>query len=186
MKGLAAVAFSFSLVVTPVSGIRAQGGQIERSPTEPPATEWHHIHEGANADAHLRVEKAIRCNCGCLLDLHLCQTQMQCDVSQGWSQRILRELNHGDSEETVLAGFATEFGPTVLMSPPRTGLNLVGYFLPWAAILLTAGVLGSLLRKRGRAPSPRATGDLLGPEEMAVVYQELAFLQEQERKSTEF
>jgi cytochrome c-type biogenesis protein CcmH/NrfF len=186
MKRFTTLGISLALLFTPGTGIRAQEGALVRPPAEPPEGAWHHIHEGPNADAHLRVEKAIRCNCGCLLDLHLCQTQMQCEVSQGWSQRILRELNRGDPEETVLAGFAAEFGPTVLMSPPRSGLNLLGYFLPWMAILLTAGVLGSLLHKRGRDPSPGLEGESLPPEEMDRVTRELALLEDQERRATQF
>jgi len=180
------IATTLTLLGTPGVGIRAQEGAVERPPTEPPVAVWHHIHEGPNADAHLRLEKAIRCNCGCLLDLHLCQTQMQCEVSQGWSQRILRELNRGDSEEVVLAGFATEFGPAVLMSPPRSGLNLLGYFLPWAAILLTAGGLTSLLRKRGREPARAQASEGLQPEELDRITRELALMEDQERRATEF
>lgn len=174
------------LSVTPNPGSGAQGPQATEQSVPPPATKWHHIHEGPNAEAHLRLEKALRCNCGCLLDLHLCQTQMQCEVSQGWSQRILTELDRGNPEDLVLAGFKAEFGPTVLMSPPRSGLNLLGYFLPWAAILLTAGALSSLLRKRGRDPSRGREVETLPPEDLARVDRELALLENQERRALEF
>lgn len=186
MRRFTTLGIALTLLFTPGTGIRAQEGAVTRPAAEPPEGAWHHIHEGPNADAHLRLEKAIRCNCGCLLDLHLCQTQMQCEVSQGWSQRILRELNRGDSEEIVLAGFATEFGPAVLMSPPRSGLNLLGYFFPWAAILLTAGGLTSLLRKRGKEPISTREGESLRPEELERVTRELALLRDQERRATEF
>lgn len=186
VKRFTTLGVALTLWVTPAVGIRAQERAGMRSPTQSPVAEWHHIHEGPYADAHLRVEKAIRCNCGCLLDLHLCQTQMQCEVSQGWSQRILRELNRGDSEEVVLAGFTTEFGPAVLMSPPRSGLNLLGYFLPWAAILLTAGGLTSLLRKRGREPARAQASEGLRPEDLDRVTRELALMEDQERRATEF
>jgi cytochrome c-type biogenesis protein CcmH/NrfF len=111
---------------------------------------------------------------------------MQCEVSQGWSQRILRQLNQGETEETVLAGFAAEFGPPVLMSPPRSGLNLLGYFLPWFAILLTAGGLASLLGKGGRESIPTREGERLRPEELDRVTRELALLEDQERRAREF
>jgi len=183
---LGAVASFLLLSVTPKPGFGARAFQA--TPSSEPATvsEWQHIHGGPNADAHLRVEKAVRCNCGCLLDLHLCQTQMQCETSQAWSQRIFRELDGGSGEETVLAGFTAKFGPTALMSPPRTGLNLLGYFLPWIAIVLTAGMLGSLLRKRSREPSPASRTKDLRPEEMARVTRESALLEEEERRATEF
>jgi cytochrome c-type biogenesis protein CcmH/NrfF len=71
---------------------------------------------------------------------------MQCDTSPGWSQRILRSLEAGESVEAIEAGFVADFGGTVLMLPPAEGFNLVGYFLPTVAIITAGMLLGLLVR----------------------------------------
>jgi cytochrome c-type biogenesis protein CcmH/NrfF len=183
-----ALSLSLLLVAVPSMGASGWQGQVEPRPETDSSQEWNHIHEGPYAEVHLALEKAIRCNCGCLLDLHLCQTQMQCGTSPVWSQRILRSLEEGESEETILAGFSAEFGPSVLMTPPTEGFNWVGYLLPWVAILSAATVLGTLLRKRGIRSGSGTDPDrnLLEPEEWERVSQELARLEDEERHATEF
>lgn len=183
-----ALSLSLLLATTPSGGVPGREVQVEPRSESDSVQEWNHIHEGPYAEAHLALEKAIRCNCGCLLDLHLCQTQMQCGTSPIWSQRILQSLEEGESEETILAGFASEFGPSVLMTPPREGFNWVGYLLPWVAILSAAGALGTFLRKRGRQAGSGTDPDRnrLQPEEWERVSQELARLDDEERRATEF
>jgi cytochrome c-type biogenesis protein CcmH/NrfF len=182
------IALSLSLIlVAPASmGALEWPGQVAGGSEADSVPEWHHIHEGPYAEAHLALEKAIRCNCGCLLDLHLCQTQMQCGTSPVWSQRILRSLEEGQSAPTILAGFTSEFGASVLMTPPRDGFNWVGYLLPWVAILSAAGTLGAFLRRRGMKTGPGEGRKLLQPEEWERVSRELALLNDEERQATEF
>jgi cytochrome c-type biogenesis protein CcmH/NrfF len=182
------IALSLSLIlVAPASmGALEWPGQVAGGSEADSVPEWHHIHEGPYAEAHLALEKAIRCNCGCLLDLHLCQTQMQCGTSPVWSQRILRSLEEGQSAPTILAGFTSEFGASVLMTPSRDRFNWVGYLLPWVAILSAAGTLGAFLRRRGMKTGPGEGRKLLQPEEWERVSRELALLNDEERQATEF
>jgi cytochrome c-type biogenesis protein CcmH/NrfF len=115
---------------------------------DPKASMEGHFHDGDLGEKALVLERNLKCSCGCRLDLHSCQFQMQCGVSPGWSQRIRDALAQGQSVETVQAGFVSEFGLTVLMAPPAEGFNLVGYLLPAFAIL-TAGVLVGLSARAG-------------------------------------
>ena len=123
-------------------------------PTRPPGG---HYHEGEIGEKLLLVEHALRCNCGtCALDVHSCQFQMQCGTSPGWSQRILRSLEAGETPEAIQASFVADFGGTVLMSPPVEGFNLVGYFLPLVAIVTAGMLIGLIVRRdpsRGFAPA---------------------------------
>jgi cytochrome c-type biogenesis protein CcmH/NrfF len=116
-----------------------------------------HIHEGEMGELWLAIERNLRCNCSCGLDVHSCQYQMQCDVSPVWSARIRQSLEAGQSREAIEASFVADFGRTVLMTPPPEGFNLVGYFLPAVAII-TAGMLIGLVVRRGstyrRGPAP--------------------------------
>jgi cytochrome c-type biogenesis protein CcmH/NrfF len=111
-----------------------------------------HYHVGETGEQLLVIERHLRCNCSCGLDVHSCQFQMQCGVSPGWTQRILSQLQAGESPEAIEAGFVADFGGTVLMSPPAEGFNLIGYLLPSVAIVTAGMLIGLLVRgNAGRA-----------------------------------
>ena len=111
-----------------------------------------HYHEGELGEKYRYVEQQLKCNCGCGLDVHTCQYQMQCGTSPFWSQRIRESLEAGESVETIQAGFVAEFGMQVLMAPPAEGFNLLGYVMP-AIMIVVAGVLAGLVARGG----PRTT-----------------------------
>jgi len=169
----AAVAASLSL----------PGGTPSAPPQEVAAPTRHiegHFHEGVLGQEYLEVEQALRCNCGCGLDVHSCQFQMQCGTSPVWSERIRNGLNQGETPEAIKAGFVAEFGPTVLMAPPAEGFNLVGYLLPGFAIL-GAGVLVGLVAKGGAgAREQLAPVTEVSDEEEARLAAELRRLEEAE------
>jgi cytochrome c-type biogenesis protein CcmH/NrfF len=120
---------------------------------DPNAVIGGHFHDGELGEVGLLIERNIRCNCGCNLDVHSCQFQMQCGVSPGWSERIRQSLQAGETREAIEASFVADFGRTVLMTPPAEGFNLVGYFLPAVAIV-TAGMFIGLLVRRGAGYRP--------------------------------
>ncbi|MFQ5536301.1 MAG: cytochrome c-type biogenesis protein CcmH [Gemmatimonadota bacterium] len=139
-----------------------------------------HYHEGELGEAYFRIEQDLKCNCGCGLDVHSCQFQMQCGTSPVWSQRILRELQAGKTPEAIEAGFVAEFGPTVLMAPPPEGFNLVGYLLPGLAIL-TAGMLVGLIVRRGTGPATAPVAvEELSEEDRRRLEEELRRIEEAE------
>ncbi|HSW28156.1 MAG TPA: cytochrome c-type biogenesis protein CcmH [Longimicrobiales bacterium] len=121
-----------------------------------------HYHEGEFGAKYLALEQSLKCNCGCGLDVHSCQYQMQCGTSPEWSERIRTELEAGLTPEAIQASFVAEYGPTVLMSPPAEGFNLVGYFLPAVAILSASALVvlvirGGAGRRREVAPAEPAS-----------------------------
>jgi cytochrome c-type biogenesis protein CcmH/NrfF len=114
-----------------------------------------HFHRGALGLKYLRVEQSLRCDCGCGLDIHSCQFQMQCGTSPVWSRYVRDELNAGYSPKVIQASFVSSFGESVLMEPPAKGFNLVGYFLPGFAILSAGVLVGLVIRGgAGRHPEP--------------------------------
>lgn len=116
-----------------------------------------HYHDGELGEKYLLIEQALKCNCGCGLDVHSCQFQMQCGTSPVWSERIRAELEAGRDVEAIKAGFVAEFGGTVLMAPPAEGFNLVGYLLPSIAIIMAGAMVGLIVRRgseRAGHPAP--------------------------------
>lgn len=124
---------------------------------DPDAPTGGHYHVGEVGEKLMVLESALKCNCGCGLDVHSCQFQMQCGTSPVWSTRIREALEAGESVEAIQAGFVSEFGTSVLMSPPREGFNLVGYFLP-AIGILSIGMLVGLLIRNGATKRERPAG----------------------------
>jgi cytochrome c-type biogenesis protein CcmH/NrfF len=128
-----------SPTATPTSALYAQIQQQEG-----------HFHEGDLGRKYLLIEQNLKCDCGCNLDVHSCQFQMQCGTSPDWSQRVRRELEAGRTVDAIEAGFVADFGPTVLMSPPAEGFNLVGYLLPALAMVTAAMMVGLVVRGGSR------------------------------------
>jgi cytochrome c-type biogenesis protein CcmH/NrfF len=150
----AAVTFAFVAVVP----LAAQSTGPSHAGYDPNAPVGGHYHDGDLGEKLLIVERSLKCNCSCNLDVHSCQFQMQCAVSPVWSRRIQASLEAGDDIPTIQAGFVAEFTGRVLMAPPPEGFNLLGYLLPAVAIL-TAGMLVGLVARGG------ATRQALAPVE---------------------
>ena len=120
---------------------------------DPNAPVGAHEHEGEIGAKLMVVETALKCQCGCGLDVHSCQFQMQCGESPVWSRRIRESLERGESVDAIKAGFVADFGTQVLMLPPAEGFNLLGYLLPALAIVSAGDLVGVI----ARGNSTRAT-----------------------------
>jgi len=139
-----------------------------------------HYHEGDLGEKYLFLEQQLKCNCGCGLDVHSCQYQMQCGTSPVWSVRVRDQLEQGLEEDAILAGFVADFGPEVLMSPPAEGFNLVGYFLPALAIVTAGMFVGLVIRGGASQRAVMAPVEELSEEEQARLDAELRRLEQAE------
>jgi cytochrome c-type biogenesis protein CcmH/NrfF len=142
----AAVAFAS----WPVVPAHAQSTGPAHAGFDPTAPLGGHYHEGLTGEQSLIIERNIKCLCSCNLDTHSCQFQMRCDTSPGNSQRIMRELQAGQTRDEIEAGFVADYGGQVLMAPPAEGFNLLGYFLPAAAILAAGTLIAVVVRGNTR------------------------------------
>ncbi|MEQ1855012.1 MAG: cytochrome c-type biogenesis protein CcmH [Longimicrobiales bacterium] len=141
--------FSFGLALTfaLVPRVSAQSTGPAHTGYDPAASVGGHYHEGLTGEQALILERSIKCLCSCGLDVHSCQFQMQCDTSPGWSERIRRSLDAGQTPEAIQASFVADYGMQVLMAPPAQGFNLLGYFLPGATILVAGALIGMVARR---------------------------------------
>ncbi len=139
-----------------------------------------HYHEGELGEKYLYVESRLKCNCGCGLDVHSCQFQMQCGTSPVWSARIRRDLEAGMSVEAIEASFVAEFGPTVLMAPPAEGFNLLGYLMPAIAIVTAGMMVGLVIRGGAGRKQDVAPVRELSDQDEARLAEELRRLEESE------
>lgn len=97
------------------------------------------------------IEKRLSCTCGCGLDIYTCRTtDFSCTFSPGYHRQILSLAAAGMSADDIINEFVQEHGESILMSPPKRGFALFGYFGPWVAMAAAAGGLVLLIRAWGR------------------------------------
>jgi cytochrome c-type biogenesis protein CcmH len=69
---------------------------------------------------------------------------------------IRRDIAAGDTKSEIKGKLVAQFGPQILAAPPRSGFNLLAWWLPIAGVVGGALVLGFLAWRwsRGRRGSP--------------------------------
>jgi cytochrome c-type biogenesis protein CcmH len=94
-----------------------------------------------------RVEKNIRCQCGCTLDVYTCRTtDFACQVSPAMHGDIKMLVEGGYSAQEILDSFVDTYGERALMAPRPRGFNLVGYVAPFVALGAGAVAVVAVLR----------------------------------------
>ncbi len=162
--------------------VQAQAGQTPPPVMAAVAQRDSLIFQGGPLEAEaVAIERTIRCNCGCGLDVHSCLFAMQCGTSPKWAERIRRELKAGKTPDAIKAGFVADFGQTVLMEPPATGFNLVGYLLPGMAILMVGAFVGLLVQRGARPAEVEVSADAFSDAELERVREAMRRMDESER-----
>lgn len=104
------------------------------------------------------LEHRIRCQCGCTLDVFTCRTtDFSCQVSPQMHRDVLALVEGGYTHSEILDAFVEAYGERVLMAPPKTGFNILGYILPGTALAVGAVALAVVIR-RWRRPSTETAG----------------------------
>ncbi len=93
--------------------------------------------QGDNPLLNVRVRRLgeqLGCLCGCGASITSCN-MLQCHFALPARQKLLAMVNAGESDQTIFAAFVKEYGERVLLKPPAEGFNLVGWLMPFAAIV---------------------------------------------------
>ena len=123
------------------------------------------------ADQRAGLERQIRCQCGCTLDVYICRTtDFSCQVSPAMHRDVLALVEGGYGAQEILDAFVSTYGERALMSPKREGFNWAGYFVPSAALATGAAAVFVVLRgmQRRATPAPvtsAAAGPRLGSDD---------------------
>jgi cytochrome c-type biogenesis protein CcmH/NrfF len=165
----AAIAALFMAVALPRAVI-AQQGAI----TAPAANLT--AEQAAHAEA---LGKKLKCMCGgCEEAAGMCTHSGgdyagPCDTAKGELAEIDKQVANGASDDQVLRSFIKEYGPTVLIEPPKQGFSLLAWVMPIAlpvmAVLLVWGVVQRWREKNQLAP---AGGPSIDPELLARAHRE--------------
>ena len=106
------------------------------------------------------VTEQIICDCGCS---NLTVKNCTCGKADRVRAEIAARLDRGETPQQVLKSYVDEYGEQILAAPTREGFNLVGWLLPFGAVLLGGTVLIFVLRRWARVPWSEAP--LLAPLE---------------------
>jgi len=129
-----------------------------RRPAKPGAV------KSMNDEERDALERQIRCQCGCTLDVYICRTtDFSCQVSPAMHRDIISLVEGGYGAQEILDAFVTQYGEKALMAPKREGFNLAGYLVPFAALGAGAVALTVVLRGMSRRPAPLSTGRAVAP-----------------------
>ncbi len=122
------------------------------------------------------VERQIRCQCGCTLDVYICRTtDFACQVSPAMHRDIMSLVDGGYSAQEIIDAFVQTYGERALMAPKREGFNWAAYLLPFAALGAGAMALVSFMRKMQRRELPASPATQVNKP--AATDEELARLQ---------
>lgn len=83
------------------------------------------------------------------------------ELAQQMRDLIRDQLRSGKSPDEVRAYFVDKYGEWILLSPKATGVNLVVYLVPFAAVLLGGFIVWRTVRRWTSAAA--APGDELHP-----------------------
>ena len=158
------------LALTGAGALRAQAGTQDAPGTgeagrlyNPNAVQQRAPTVGADNDAFIMtVEKTLKCQCGCNLDVYTCRTtDFTCTTSPALHRDIVALRGQGMTAEQIRDDFVRQYGEQALMAPKAEGFNLAGYFVPGILMLFGIGVLSMWILRRQRqvaaVPSLAAT-----------------------------
>ncbi len=107
---------------------------------------------GADNDAQImELEKTLKCQCGCNLDIYTCRTtDFTCTTSPALHREIVALWDDNRTADQIREAFVSEYGEQALMAPKAEGFNLAGYFVPGLLMLAGIGILSMWILRRQR------------------------------------
>jgi cytochrome c-type biogenesis protein CcmH/NrfF len=91
-----------------------------------------------------------------------------CDTAKAMLKEIDQRVGRGESDDLILQDFVQEYGPTVLIEPPKAGFNLLAWVMPFALPIVAFVIVWFVVRRwRHRATLAVASGPPISPELLA-------------------
>lgn len=93
------------------------------------------------------IEAQVRCpSCD---DLSVSQSAASSAVAV--RRQIAQEVARGESAQTIENGLVGQYGPSILLSPPASGLSALVWYVPAIAGVIALGALATFFWRRSRS-----------------------------------
>ena len=116
-----------------------------------------------NAPRAKKLANGLKCMCGgCEDSAGQCSHpggsfSGPCETARGMQKDLDVRVNKNESDDAILAAYVTQYGPTVLVEPPKKGFDLLAWImpvlLPILALVLVWYVVRNWRRKAQLAPA---------------------------------
>ena len=124
------------------------------------------VSTGDAEHARLRaIGEKLKCQCGCAYTVGSCN-MLNCHFREQAYADIRPDLKTGASDTSILAKMKEKYGTVVLAAPPAEGFSLVGWTMPFLAILVGLIAIRFIL-VRLRRPKPVVA---LVPSKLKLAY----------------
>ncbi|HKV06098.1 MAG TPA: cytochrome c-type biogenesis protein CcmH [Candidatus Acidoferrales bacterium] len=88
-----------------------------------------------------------------------------CDTAKAMLKEVDQRVTRGDSDDLILQSFVQEYGPTVLVEPPKKGFTWLVWIAPVVLPLLALYLVWEVVRRwRRRVELAPAGGPPISPE----------------------
>ena len=92
------------------------------------------------------IGEKLVCQCGCNQTVTACPDD-PCSFADPARATIAQKLAQGQSEAQIIQYFVAQYGEQVLVTPPKSGFNLVAWILPFAAIIVGGWIIYLSLKR---------------------------------------
>ena len=123
--------------------------------------------------------KRVLCMCGgCEDSAGLCNHpggtfSGPCETARGMQKDLDAHVTRGESDDQILEAMVEQYGPTVLVEPPKKGFDLLAWIMPIAVPLIALVLVWAVVRRwRHNATLAPAGGPQLSAEFLARAQQE--------------
>lgn len=104
---------------------------------------------------HVRLRaigEKLKCQCSCSYTVGSCN-MLNCHFREEINEQLQADMSAGISEPAMLAKLKEKYGTHILAAPPAEGFNLVGWIMPFVALVVGLIVIRFVLA-RWRKPRP--------------------------------
>lgn len=107
----------------------------------------------ASGDRAETLGEGLICMCGCNQLLSGCE-MINCPTARPMRQELIKFIEEGEDDKTILASFSAKYGPKVLSAPSTEGwFNISAWVMPFA-VLAAGGIAILIALKRVRRAAP--------------------------------
>ena len=96
-----------------------------------------------------------------------------CETARGMQKDLDAHVTRGESDDQILQAMVEQYGPTVLVEPPKKGFDLLAWIMPVAVPLIALVLVWEVVRRwRHKATLAPAGGPQVNAEFLARAQRE--------------